>query len=225
MAEALGLHQLGVPRQVRAEEAPVGVGEDAVGLAPHHEGRHVERLEVRHAALDQRAEGARETRHQRLLLQRPEHRDPQVVIDHIRDIGRPWGIDVTLKDPEADQLSDTGEDTWICAVEFFGPDRPGLLRQMASRFALEGISIIELHGRRNEEDDEVNMKLELAVPDSCSPDVVYNFIQDLQESTQLQTRIHPARSSRKSRFTGHLGPGEGSLAASRSQDPQATHKS
>ncbi|MCA9118177.1 MAG: hypothetical protein KDA79_24060, partial [Planctomycetaceae bacterium] len=121
----------------------------------------------------------------------PEHRDPQVVIDHIRDIGRPWGIDVTLKDPEADQLSDTGEDTWICAVEFFGPDRPGLLRQMASRFALEGISIIELHGRRNEEDDEVNMKLELAVPDSCSPDVVYNFIQDLQESTQLQTRIHP----------------------------------
>lgn len=155
----------------------------------------------------------------------PEHRDPQVVIDHIRDIGRPWGIDVTLKDPEADQLSDTGEDTWICAVEFFGPDRPGLLRQMASRFALEGISIIELHGRRNEEDDEVNMKLELAVPDSCSPDVVYNFIQDLQESTQLQTRIHPARSSRKSRFTGHLGPGEGSLAASRSQDPQATHKS
>ena len=123
----------------------------------------------------------------------PDHRDQQVVIDHIRDIGRPWGIVVTLRDPEKDELTDTGEDTWICRVEFSGVDRPGLLRQIAARFAMEGFSIIELHGTRDEEQGEVTLRIGLAVPDSCSADDVFSCIEQLRETTALSVRMGTAR--------------------------------
>ena len=36
----------------------------------------------------------------------PAERDPQIVLDHIRDVCRPYSVDVTLKDPLDEHLQD-----------------------------------------------------------------------------------------------------------------------
>jgi len=100
-----------------------------------------------------------------LAAEFPDHRDPQVIIDHMRDIGRPYGLQVSLKDPDGEELQDDKPDgTERCFLTVTGHDEPGVIRQISGRLSTEGIDITDLYALRKENDRSFVMVLELAVP-------------------------------------------------------------
>jgi glycine cleavage system transcriptional repressor len=95
----------------------------------------------------------------------PEHRDPSVIIDHIRGVCRPFGVEVSLKDPRLEILQEApseGIDKYFLTAE--GEDKPGMIRQISARLAQEEIDITDVFARRAENGKTFVMVMELAVP-------------------------------------------------------------
>jgi glycine cleavage system transcriptional repressor len=95
----------------------------------------------------------------------PDHREPQVVVDHIRGVCRPYGVEVCLKDPSHEVLQSppTGNvEKYFLTLT--GHDTPGIIRQISARLAEEGIDITDLYAVRESPDRSFIMILELAVP-------------------------------------------------------------
>jgi glycine cleavage system transcriptional repressor len=71
-----------------------------------------------------------------LIAEFPDHREPHVIVDHIRDIGRPYGIEVSLKNPEQEILQSDPQyrPEWKIAT-MTGMDAPGVLRRITARLA------------------------------------------------------------------------------------------
>jgi glycine cleavage system transcriptional repressor len=95
----------------------------------------------------------------------PEHRDPSVIIDHIRGVCRPFGVEVSLKDPKLETLQDApsdGIEKYFLTAE--GEDKPGMIRQISARLAQEEIDITDVFARRADNGKTFVMVMELAVP-------------------------------------------------------------
>ena len=95
----------------------------------------------------------------------PENSDPSVIVDHIRGVCRPFGVEVSLKDPDAELLQDPpaeGIERYYLTAE--GQDKPGMVRQISARLAQEGIDITDVFARRADEGQTFVMVMELAVP-------------------------------------------------------------
>jgi glycine cleavage system transcriptional repressor len=95
----------------------------------------------------------------------PEHRDPSVIVDHIRGVCRPYGVEVSLKDPELETLQELpseGSEKYFLTAE--GEDKPGMIRQISARLAQEGIDITDVFARRSDNGRTFVMVMELAVP-------------------------------------------------------------
>jgi glycine cleavage system transcriptional repressor len=95
----------------------------------------------------------------------PEIRDPSVIVDHIRGVCRPFGVEVNLKDPDEEPLQESpaeGSEKYYLTAE--GQDKPGMVRQISARLAQEGIDITDVFARRAEEGQTFVMVMELAVP-------------------------------------------------------------
>ncbi|MCA9039062.1 MAG: hypothetical protein KDA65_01805 [Planctomycetaceae bacterium] len=94
----------------------------------------------------------------------PEHRKPEVIVAHLKDFCRPYGVEVDLKDPEQEILQEMSEDD---VERFFltvtGNDEPGLIRQISARISQEGIDISDLYAKR-QPDLSFVMVMELSVP-------------------------------------------------------------
>lgn len=102
-----------------------------------------------------------------LAAEFPEDRDPEVIIDHIRAVCRPFGAEVALKDPsdapEFETLEEpVARERYVLTVA--GHDRPGVLRFIAHRLAQYGIDLVDLQGMRREEDRSFLTSMELSVP-------------------------------------------------------------
>ena len=100
-----------------------------------------------------------------LAAEFPEHRQPQVIVDHIRDVCRPYGVEVNLKDPAQEQLQEPisgGVEKYFLTIT--GEDKPGIIRQITARLAQEGIDITDLYAVRSDQDRSFIMIMELAVP-------------------------------------------------------------
>ena len=97
----------------------------------------------------------------------PEQQDPVVIVDHIRAVCRPFGAEVTLRDPSIEMGFDgetepTPKERYVLTLS--GPDRPGVLRFLAHRLALDGIDLVDLQGRHRENDHSFLAAMELSVP-------------------------------------------------------------
>jgi glycine cleavage system transcriptional repressor len=100
-----------------------------------------------------------------LAAEFPEHREPQVIADHLRDVCRPYGVEVALKDPAAETMQAAPDETfdrYFLTVE--GHDEPGIIREISTRLAQDEIDITDLHAVRSDEDRSFVMVMELAVP-------------------------------------------------------------
>jgi glycine cleavage system transcriptional repressor len=103
-----------------------------------------------------------------LAAEFPDHRNPQVVVDHLRDVCRPYGVEVNLKDPSQEQLQEEppgGVERYFLTLT--GHDTPGVIRKISSRLAEERIDITDLYAVRGRSDDDqitFVMVMELAVP-------------------------------------------------------------
>src|SRR5579863_5909896 len=95
----------------------------------------------------------------------PDTRDRSVIVDHIRGLCRPFGVEVNLKDPEEETLQDVqseGIEKYYLTAE--GKDKPGMIRQISARLAQEGIDITDVYARRADQGQTFVMVMELAVP-------------------------------------------------------------
>ena len=95
----------------------------------------------------------------------PDHRKSEVIVDHLRDVCRPYGVEVNLKDPAQEsppELPAGGVEKYFLAIT--GEDKPGIIRQITARLAQEGIDITDLYAVRSDKDRAFVMVMELAVP-------------------------------------------------------------
>jgi glycine cleavage system transcriptional repressor len=97
----------------------------------------------------------------------PDDRDPEVIVDHIRAVCRPFGVEVMLQDPSSDSYSEPLEER-VPAQQYLlrlsGEDRPGVLRRVSHRLAQEGIDVVDLYGERQDAANTFVSCLQLAVP-------------------------------------------------------------
>jgi len=125
-----------------------------------------------------------------LAAEFPAHRDPQVIVDHIRDICRPYGVEVCLKDPLAETLQDDPEsDTERYFVTVTGHDEPGMIRQISARMAQDGIDITDLYALRNDADRTFVMVMEVAVPPGADALSLQRELEDLSSSSGLSVTL------------------------------------
>ncbi len=95
----------------------------------------------------------------------PEHRDRQVIFDHIQDICRSFGVEVSLKDPTQETLQpENGHEFERYFLTIEGNDEPGVLRQVTTRLASDEIDITDLFATHHEEASSFIVAMELAVP-------------------------------------------------------------
>lgn len=97
----------------------------------------------------------------------PTEQDPEVIVDHIRAVCRAFGANVTLHDPSTEMWFDgvtepTPKERYVLTLS--GKDRPGVLRFLAHRLALDGIDLVDLQGRMEESTQTFLSAMEVAVP-------------------------------------------------------------
>jgi glycine cleavage system transcriptional repressor len=121
----------------------------------------------------------------------PEHREPGVVVDHLRDIGRPYGLEVVLKDPAKEQFQTAaGEETATYYLTLSGENEPGMMRRIAARLAQENIDISHLYAVC--EDGAFKMLLELEVPASADLDALRTALESLHDTAPTSVKLQTA---------------------------------
>lgn len=102
-----------------------------------------------------------------LAAEFPEEREPDVIVDHIRAVCRPFGADVALKNPAEEmpyEIDDDPTPRQRYVLTASGQDRPGVMRFIAHRLAQDDIILMDLQGMRRESDHTFLTSMELAVP-------------------------------------------------------------
>jgi glycine cleavage system transcriptional repressor len=97
----------------------------------------------------------------------PDDRDPAVIVDHIRAVCRPFGVEVMLQDPSSETFVEPLEDrqpSQQYLLRMSGRDQPGVLRRVSRRLAQEGIDVVDLYGERQDEAATFVSCLQLAIP-------------------------------------------------------------
>ncbi len=120
----------------------------------------------------------------------PDHREPGVIVDHIKGTCRPFGVEVNLKDPHVETLQvvdPAGTEKYF--VTATGPDQPGILRKIATRLARENIDITDLYALRNDQDRTFVLIMELAVPASADPQTLRQELEELRNTLGLTAAL------------------------------------
>jgi hypothetical protein len=97
----------------------------------------------------------------------PDDQSPEVIADHIGAVCRAFGANVTVVDPTLalameGNIEPTHKERYVLTLA--GRDRPGILRFLAHRLALDGIDLVDLQGRLQDSTQTFLSAMELAVP-------------------------------------------------------------
>ncbi len=119
----------------------------------------------------------------------PPERDPRVIVDHIRSACRPFGVEVSFKDPEQESIpelwdEDASSDRYVLTMT--GADHKGALRQIARRLAQEGVDIIDLHAIRNDADRHFSAFMELLSPLGVD---LLGIVHELQQALHSENLV------------------------------------
>ncbi len=106
----------------------------------------------------------------------PDNRERQVVFDHLRDVCRPFGIEVTVSDRN-ESPAEANSSAVVRRLRLTGKNVPGILRKIAVHMSTSGIDILGLHAFR-EGADRFGTVMKLAIPESTDPKA---FCVDLRE--------------------------------------------
>ncbi|GAB4149535.1 MAG: hypothetical protein Tsb009_23860 [Planctomycetaceae bacterium] len=120
----------------------------------------------------------------------PDHRESRVIIDHIHDIGRPYELEVCLKDPATQGVetdSETPRTRHFLKVQ--GKNQPGMMRQIAAILAQEDVDIADFYAHRKE-DGRFEMSLEICVPQGVSTNGLIEGIETIDASVSAALEDH-----------------------------------
>ena len=128
-----------------------------------------------------------------LSVEFPEHREPGVIADHLKDIGRPYGLEIMLKEIEqVDLPPQPREETEIYYLTLSGSNQKGLMRRIASRLAQDGIDILDLFAVRDRDTATFKMLLELAVPVATDRNALQSSWESLHDSGEIAAELQSA---------------------------------
>ena len=111
----------------------------------------------------------------------PDSMDEAVIRDHLQDACRPFGIEISLRDPAA-HLRAYGAatvETKPYRLRLGGRNEPGALRKFSQVMSMHSIDITGMHAIRTGEGNGFEMVLRLAVPNCCFID---DLLRDLNEA-------------------------------------------
>ncbi len=128
----------------------------------------------------------------------PEHRKPDVVVDHIRGVCRPYQIEVslqelaplTLEPTEAVALEEKPTHYTLFAS---GDDEAGILRTVAVRLSQENVDVRNVYSRSNDKGQSFVMELQVAVPSSVDFPLLCKEIEELCEFGNLSIELELSR--------------------------------
>jgi glycine cleavage system transcriptional repressor len=106
-----------------------------------------------------------------MAVEFPADRSPAVIVDHLRAVGRPFGMEVLLRDPANEPVLSSTEkphDAESHLLRVTGQDRPGVLRRISLRLAQDGIDIADLYGERNDATGTFETCLALEIPSGAN---------------------------------------------------------
>lgn len=120
----------------------------------------------------------------------PDHRDPDVIVNHIRGVCAPFGVDVVLKDPTAEELdNDFHIPSQSFVLTLLGDDKPGLLAKVSSRMARDGIDIADFYAVRTAPTLSAYMWLELKIPEGVDVEKLRSDLDEIGQPFKLQATL------------------------------------
>ena len=128
-----------------------------------------------------------------LSVEFPEHREPGVIVDHLKDIGRPYGLEIVLKEIEqAEFPPQPREETETYYLTLSGSNQKGLMRRISARLAQDGIDILDLFAVRDRDAGVFKMLLELAVPVATDRNSLRSSWETLHDSGEITAEFQSA---------------------------------
>jgi len=126
----------------------------------------------------------------------PDHRDENVIVGHLEDVCRQFGVNVFLRDPEHDledgEILEAGEKFLLTLT---GADAPGIVATVSGRLARDGIDISDLRGARRNDGKSFALILELVIPTHVDPALLKDDLERLGGTLGLTARLTRASDS------------------------------
>lgn len=110
----------------------------------------------------------------------PESMDQNVIRDHLQDACRPFGIELTIRDPASQIPVHTAAavSTRQHRLRIGGRNQPGVLRKLSQIMSMRGIDITGMHAVKTEEGEAFEMVLKLALPANCPAEMLLHEIEN-----------------------------------------------
>jgi glycine cleavage system transcriptional repressor len=124
----------------------------------------------------------------------PVAMDQNLIRDHLQDACRPFGIELTIRDPAAQipvHVAATAE-TRQYRLRIGGRNEPGILRSLSQIVSRHGIDITGMHAVRTEEGGAFEMILRLALPVSFSASLLLQEIEAAGRNVGVTADLRPA---------------------------------
>ena len=140
----------------------------------------------------------------------PEHRKTEVVIDHIRDVCRPYQIEVSLHEFADFEPTMSDDITPEAMLTFYtmlatGNDESGLLRTIAVRLSQEDVDVRNVYSRNDAQGELFVMELQVAVPPSVDFPTLCKNLEELCEFANLTIELELSR-NRDSDYSIDINP-------------------
>lgn len=120
----------------------------------------------------------------------PDDRSENVVSDHIRDLCRPYAVEVRVSEPAAESgILMPPSNKYVLTVS--GSDKPGMLRNLSTKLAELGVDIRNLYAERCEQKKTFSLEFEVAIPMSLNLDRVSEQITTRCQELGLQLTLEP----------------------------------
>ncbi len=133
----------------------------------------------------------------------PESRSTEIVSDHLRDLCRPFAVEVRVSEISSDDAIQPAPLVAPFILTVSGSDQPGVLRMLSSKLSESGIDIQNLYAERCERDRTFSMELELSVPAALDIRYVREQIHSHCTEVGLTVSLDPAADFR-ARHSGTL---------------------
>ena len=120
----------------------------------------------------------------------PDGHEERVIHDHLHDVCRPFGIEVSLT-PRVPGTGQSASDVAMQRLRLRGRDVPGILRKIAATMSVNGVDIAGMHAWREEGEGEgeFEMVMKLAVPDTVDVAAIVDDLRTGQPEWQLVAEL------------------------------------
>ena len=120
----------------------------------------------------------------------PDDRNEDIISAHIRDLCRPYAVEVRVSEPAAESgILTPPSSKYVLTVS--GSDKPGMLRNLSTKLAELGVDIRNLYAERCEKDKTFSLEFEIAIPISLDLTRVSEQLTARCQELELTLTLEP----------------------------------